>query len=113
MADVSRIFALGAQKQAQELSWRDFEGDFSETTFMDQVTLPAMLKGGFFNALRANRIEPSAEWDGRIDIKRLRNILDAAKSQIVGVQKTVDTMIEEQAEKCKVAGTAAIYFLTE
>ncbi|OAO15282.1 hypothetical protein AV274_3061 [Blastocystis sp. ATCC 50177/Nand II] len=91
MADISRIFALGAQKQAQELSWRDFEGDFSETTFMDQVTLPAMLK------------EPSAEWDGRIDIKRLRNILDTAKSQIVGVQKTVDTMIEEQAEKCKVA----------
>ena len=36
-----------------------------------------------------------------------------AKSQIVGVQKTVDTMIEEQAEKCKVAGTAAIYILTE
>lgn len=45
MADVSRIFALGAQKQAQEMTWRDFEGDFSETTFMDQVTMPAMLKG--------------------------------------------------------------------
>ena len=45
MADVSRIFALGAQKQAQEMTWRDFEGGFSETTFMDQVTMPAMLKG--------------------------------------------------------------------
>ena len=108
MADVSRIFALGAQKQAQELSWRDFEGDFSETTFMDQVTMPAMLKGGFVCFILANGIEPSAEWDGKIDIKRLRTILDTAKSQIVGVQKTVDTMIEEQAEKCKVAGTVVL-----
>jgi hypothetical protein len=45
MADVSRIFALGAQKQAQDVTWRDFSGEFSETTFMDQVTQPAMLKG--------------------------------------------------------------------
>ena len=45
MADVSRIFALGAQRQAQTLSWRDFEGEFSETTFMDNVTAAAMLKG--------------------------------------------------------------------
>lgn len=45
MADVSRILALGAQCQAQTLSWRDFEGEFSETTFMDNVTAAAMLKG--------------------------------------------------------------------
>lgn len=47
MADLSRIFALGASTQAQSLTWRDFEGEFSETTFMDQVTAAAMLKGIF------------------------------------------------------------------
>lgn len=36
-------------------------------------------------------------------------MLDTAKSQIVGVRKTVDTMIEEQAEKCKQAGTELLY----
>lgn len=45
MADLSRILALGAANQSQDLSWRDFEGEFSETTFMDQITRPAMLKG--------------------------------------------------------------------
>ena len=47
MDPVSRIFALGAQRQAQDLSWNDFEGDFSETTFIDKVTSAAMLKGTF------------------------------------------------------------------
>lgn len=45
MADVSRIFALGAQTQAQSLTWRDFEDNFSETTFMDKIMMSAMLKG--------------------------------------------------------------------
>lgn len=65
----------------------------------------------FCEYLHANGIEPSAEWDGKIDIKRLRTILDTAKSQIVGVQKTVDTMIEEQAEKCKLAGATILLTL--
>ena len=45
MADLSRILALGASTQSQGLSWTDFGENFSETTFMDQVTMPAMLKG--------------------------------------------------------------------
>ena len=45
MADLIRIFALVASTQAQSLTWRDFEGEISETTFMDQVTAAAMLKG--------------------------------------------------------------------
>ena len=47
MDSLSRIFAQGAQRQAQELSWNDFEGDFSETTFIDRITSAAMLKGTF------------------------------------------------------------------
>ena len=91
MADVNRIFALGAQNQAQTLTWRDFEGDFSETTFMDQVTKSAMLK------------EPSADWDGNLDIKRIRNVLDTAKSQITRLRSEVNTMIKDQGEICKQA----------
>ena len=45
MDPVSRIFAQGVLRQAQNLSWNDFEGDFSETTFIDKVTAAAMLKG--------------------------------------------------------------------
>lgn len=91
MADVSRIFALGAQRQAQTLSWRDFEGEFSETTFMDNVTAAAMLK------------EPSADWNGTLDVKRIRGVLDTAKKQVIQVQSTVEEMIAEQAGKCKEA----------
>lgn len=104
MADPSRIFALGATTQAQGLTWRDFEGDFSETTFMDQVTAPAMLKGRIFKILPYSIIEITPDWDGRIDVKRLRNVLDTARSQVISVQGTVKGMIQEQATKCKQAG---------
>ena len=107
MADVNRIFALGAQNQAQTLTWRDFEGDFSETTFMDQVTKSAMLKGRItvfpFDLL----IEPSADWDGNLDIKRIRNVLDTAKSQITRLRSEVNTMIKDQGETCKQAGSTS------
>lgn len=45
MTDISRILALGAQAQAQNLTYKDFEGEFSETAFIDRVTAAAMLKG--------------------------------------------------------------------
>lgn len=43
--DFSRIFASQAKSHAVVMSYKDFESDFSETTFMDQVTRPATLKG--------------------------------------------------------------------
>lgn len=104
MADPSRIFALGATTQSQGLTWRDFEGDFSETTFMDQVTAPAMLKGRIYKIHTYSIIEITPDWDGKIDVKRLRNVLDTARSQVISVQGTVKDMIQEQATKCKQAG---------
>lgn len=104
MADVSRIFALGAQRQAQTLSWRDFEGEFSETTFMDNVTAAAMLKGTNLKICPHLCLEPSADWNGTLDVKRIRGVLDTAKKQVIQVQSTVEEMIAEQAGKCKEAG---------
>ena len=104
MADVSRIFALAAQRQAQTLSWRDFEGEFSETTFMDNVTAAAMLKGTNLMICCYVWLEPSADWNGTLDVKRIRGVLDTAKKQVIQVQSTVEEMIAEQARKCKEAG---------
>lgn len=104
MADVSRIFALGAQKQAQTLSWVDFEKEFNETTFMDRIMMPAMLKGRIIHFYVNHGIEPSSDWDGSLDIARIRNVLNTAKSQVATVQTTVQKMITEQTEKCKEAG---------
>ena len=104
MADLSRIFALGASTQAQSLTWRDFHGEFSATTFMAQVTAAAMLKGIFWKILLYLCLEPTADWDGKIDVKRLRNVLSTARSQVTSIQGTVKDMIQEQAVKCKQAG---------
>ena len=104
MADVSRIFALGAQTQAQTLTWSDFEDNFSETTFMDKIMMPAMLKGRIILVCVDHVIEPSSDWDGTLDIARIRNVLNTAKSQVADVQVTLQTMITNQTEKCKQAG---------
>ena len=104
MADLSRIFALGATTQSQELTWRDFEGEFSETTFMDQITKPAMLKGILSKISSYFFLEPTADWDGKVDVKRLRQVLDTARSQVISVQGTVKDMIRDHGSKCKQAG---------
>ena len=104
MSDVSRIFALGAQNQAQTLTWRDFEDNFSETTFMDKIMMPAMLKGRIIHWCADYVLEPSSDWDGSLDIARMRNVLNTAKSQVAEVQGTVQKMIIDQTEKCKQAG---------
>lgn len=49
-------------------------------------------------------LEPTADWDGKIDVKRLRNVLSTARSQVTSIQGTVKDMIQEQAVKCKQAG---------
>lgn len=115
MADVSRIFALGAQNQAQSLTWRDFEDNFSETTFMDKIMMPAMLKGWIILFCVDHVIEPSSDWDGTLDIARIRNVLNTAKSQVADVQVTLQTMITNQTEKCKQAGqfSAIVSFLEQ
>ena len=49
-------------------------------------------------------LEPTTDWDGKIDVKRLRNVLSTARSQVTSIQGTVKDMIQEQAVKCKQAG---------
>lgn len=87
MAGVEKIFALGAKTQAIQLTYKDFEGNFSETTFMDQATRFAMLK------------EP-APGDPPLDISRIRECIINAKDQIVGVQHTLEMTISKQYEAC-------------
>ena len=105
MTDISRILALGAQAQAQNLTYKDFEGEFSETAFIDRVTAAAMLKGRNEDGFSDECVEPSADWDGNLDIKRIRGVLSSAKKQVAEVQATVDEMIVKQVDKCKEAGT--------
>ena len=104
MADISRILALGAQTQAQNLTYKDFEGEFSETSFLDRATAAAMLTGMIFEGFLDLCVDPSSDWDGKLDFKRIRGVLSTAKRQVAEVQETVDEMIVKQVGKCKEAG---------